>query len=161
MQAEGATWVLGGCEYLWIGAKTVVPLRAGLCYDPEPFEGSAKDFCAVAAGTGLVYGPVSPRPSGRPCCGEAAPFPCRLKGHLSIFQRTSVGAEIDLVLVPGRGKPVAVVVKHSSAPSPGKGFWIAYRDLGWEQGFEVFPGDEAHPLGEGVTAVPVGGLGDI
>jgi len=84
-----------------------------------------------------------------------------LKGRTPYFYRTAAGAEIDLVLVPGSGKPVAIEVKRSSAPSPGKGFWNAYRDLGCEQGFVVYPGSEAYPLGEGVTALPIEGLGDI
>ncbi len=84
-----------------------------------------------------------------------------LKGRKPFFYRTAAGAEIDLVLVPGRGTPVAVEVKHAAAPSLGKGFWNAFRDLGCAQGFVVYPGDEAYPLGEGVTALPAGRLGEI
>lgn len=56
---KDTTQVRFGGEYLWIGAKTVVPLRAGVYYDPEPSEGSVQDFYGVAAGTGLVYGLVA------------------------------------------------------------------------------------------------------
>ncbi len=84
-----------------------------------------------------------------------------LGGRTPYFYRTAAGAEIDLVLVGSRGKPVAVEVKYSAAPAPGKGFWNAYRDLGCERGFVVYPGDEAYPLGEGVTALPVTQVDEI
>jgi long-subunit fatty acid transport protein/photosystem II stability/assembly factor-like uncharacterized protein len=45
---------LGG-EYLFIGEKYVVPVRGGIFYDPEPSEGSTKDFFGLAAGTGIVF----------------------------------------------------------------------------------------------------------
>ena len=84
-----------------------------------------------------------------------------LKERTPYFYRTAAGAEIDLVLVPGSGKPVAIEIKRAAAPSPGKGFWNAYRDLGCEQGFVVYPGNEAYPLAQGVTALPVSSLGEI
>lgn len=84
-----------------------------------------------------------------------------LKGRKPYFYRTAAGAEIDLVLVSGRGKPVAVEIKYSSAPTPGKGFWNAYRDLECEQGFLVYPGDEAYPLEGGVTALPAAKIAEI
>ncbi len=84
-----------------------------------------------------------------------------LGGHRPYFYRTAAGAEIDLVLVGARGKPVAVEVKYLAAPGLGKGFWNAYRDLGCERGFVVYPGDAAYPLGEGVTALPITHLDEI
>ncbi len=84
-----------------------------------------------------------------------------LRGRRAYYYRTAAGAEIDLVLVGPRGRPVAVEVKNSAAPVPGKGFWNAYRDLGCEQGFVVYPGTDAYPLGEGVTALPAAGIREI
>jgi predicted AAA+ superfamily ATPase len=84
-----------------------------------------------------------------------------MKGRSPFFYRTAAGAEVDLVLLSGRERPVAVEVKYSAAPSPGKGFWNAYRDLGCERGFVVYPGEEAYPLAEGVEALPVGQIGEI
>ncbi len=45
---------LGG-EYLFIGKTIVVPVRGGVFYDPEPSEGSVKDFYGVAIGSGLTH----------------------------------------------------------------------------------------------------------
>ncbi len=44
-----------GGEYLFIGEETVVPVRGGLFYDPEPSEGSPEDFYGIAVGTGIGY----------------------------------------------------------------------------------------------------------
>jgi len=43
---------LGG-EYLFISSTIVVPVRGGLFYDPEPSDGSPKDFYGVALGSGV------------------------------------------------------------------------------------------------------------
>ncbi|UCD32549.1 MAG: outer membrane protein transport protein [Desulfobacterales bacterium] len=47
---------LGG-EYLFIfeDKNMVVPVRAGVFYDPEPSEGSPKDFYGISVGSGLAY----------------------------------------------------------------------------------------------------------
>jgi len=45
---------LGG-EYLIIGEKAVIPLRAGIFYDPEPSEGSPDDFWGCSIGSGIAY----------------------------------------------------------------------------------------------------------
>jgi len=42
---------LGG-EYLFIGEKRVIPVRAGLFYDPEPMRGSLDDYYGFSLGTG-------------------------------------------------------------------------------------------------------------
>jgi hypothetical protein len=46
-----------GGEYLFImpPRNIVVPVRAGLFYDPEPSHGKAKDFYGVAVGSGITY----------------------------------------------------------------------------------------------------------
>ena len=46
---------LGG-EYLLVFTKTVVPLRAGLFYDPEPGQNRQNDFWGCSLGTGLSIG---------------------------------------------------------------------------------------------------------
>ena len=45
---------LGG-EYLLIGEKVVIPLRAGVFYDPEPAEGNPDDFWGFSIGSGIAY----------------------------------------------------------------------------------------------------------
>ncbi len=52
---DNTTQVRLGGEYLFIGQQTVVPVRAGLFYDPQPSEGSPEDFYGVAVGSGIVY----------------------------------------------------------------------------------------------------------
>jgi long-subunit fatty acid transport protein len=44
-----------GAEYLFILEKVVIPLRAGVFYDPEPAEGSADDFWGFSIGSGIAY----------------------------------------------------------------------------------------------------------
>lgn len=75
------------------------------------------------------------------------------------FYRTSAGAEIDLVLDPGGGKPrLAVEMKCSLSGQPSKGFWSALEDLQPARGFVVYPGNEAYPIGNGVMVAPVSQL---
>lgn len=49
---------LGG-EYLIIRDNYVIPLRAGLFYDPEPYVGDIDDYYGLSFGTGFYMGPVS------------------------------------------------------------------------------------------------------
>ena len=51
------TWFRLGAEYLIVGKKIAVPLRAGVFYDPAPAESSPDDYCGFSLGTGLVYEP--------------------------------------------------------------------------------------------------------
>lgn len=50
-----ANQVRFGGEYLVIREKTVIPLRAGVFYDPEPSENHPDDFWGFALGSGFVY----------------------------------------------------------------------------------------------------------
>jgi len=43
-----------GAEYRFIQPKTVIPVRAGLVYDPEPAQGQPDEFYAATVGTGIV-----------------------------------------------------------------------------------------------------------
>ncbi len=52
---DDTTQVRVGGEYLFIGQQTVVPVRAGLFYDPQPSEGSPEDFYGIAVGSGIGY----------------------------------------------------------------------------------------------------------
>jgi long-subunit fatty acid transport protein len=49
-------WLRFGGEYLIIREKYVVPLRAGIFYDPAPAEGSPDKFYGFAVGSGISYG---------------------------------------------------------------------------------------------------------
>lgn len=50
--------IRAGAEYLFVHATSnyVVPIRAGLFYDPEPAEGSSDDFYGFSLGTGIAIG---------------------------------------------------------------------------------------------------------
>lgn len=75
------------------------------------------------------------------------------------FYRTAAGAEIDLVMtLRGDNRPIAVEVKYSAAPKPGKGFWNALDDLGIERAFVVYPGEVDYPLERRVTVWPAASI---
>ena len=48
---------LGG-EYVLIFENTMVPLRCGLFYDPEPGENGSRDFYGFSLGAGVTLGPI-------------------------------------------------------------------------------------------------------
>jgi long-subunit fatty acid transport protein len=54
---KDTTQVRAGGEYLFIfqNKELVVPVRAGLFYDPQPSEGSPADFYGFALGSGIGY----------------------------------------------------------------------------------------------------------
>lgn len=54
---DDTTSVRLGAEYLWVHSKVVVPLRAGVFYDPEPGEGGTDEFFGFSLGGGLAAGP--------------------------------------------------------------------------------------------------------
>jgi long-subunit fatty acid transport protein len=53
---EETTQVRLGAEYLFIFTKTVIPLRWGVFYDPEPSEKNPEDFWGVSLGAGVSIG---------------------------------------------------------------------------------------------------------
>lgn len=75
-------------------------------------------------------------------------------GWRPYFYRTAAGAEVDLLIDrPGR-KPLAIEIKFSSAPKPGRGFWSALADT-QAQGWVCAPVTEGYPLAQGVNVLPV------
>jgi long-subunit fatty acid transport protein len=52
------TQVRAGIEYLIIKEKTVIPLRAGIFYDPQPSEKHPDDFFGFSLGTGITINNV-------------------------------------------------------------------------------------------------------
>ena len=76
-------------------------------------------------------------------------------GTDAFFYRTRSGAEIDLVLLLPGQELWAVEVKRSSAPKVPKGFRIATADIAAAKKFIVYPGTDAYPLGDGITAIPL------
>lgn len=75
-------------------------------------------------------------------------------GWRPYFYRTAAGAEVDLLIDrPGR-KPLAIEIKFSSAPKPGRGFWSALADT-QAQGWVCAPVTQGYPLAQGVNVLPV------
>jgi len=54
---DPTTWARLGAEYLFIRDTMVIPVRAGLFYDPAPAEGSSDKFYGFSVGSGIAYGP--------------------------------------------------------------------------------------------------------
>lgn len=52
---KDTTQVRFGVEYLFIGENKVVPVRAGLFYDPEPAHRDVKKFYGLTLGSGVAY----------------------------------------------------------------------------------------------------------
>ena len=70
------------------------------------------------------------------------------------FYRTSSGAECDLVLEKS-GKRIAIEIKASTAPRPGRGNWSAWEALQPDECFVVAPVGEPYPLQHGVMVMPL------
>lgn len=62
------------------------------------------------------------------------------------FYRTSNGTEADALIVRGGEPAVLLEIKHSAAPVPSKGFYIAQQDLGTEKNYIVYPLERDYPL---------------
>ncbi|MCF8145714.1 MAG: outer membrane protein transport protein [Deltaproteobacteria bacterium] len=54
---DPTTWARLGAEYLFIRDSMVIPVRAGLFYDPAPAEGSSDKYYGCSVGSGIAYGP--------------------------------------------------------------------------------------------------------
>ncbi|SEN40061.1 hypothetical protein SAMN05216436_115127 [bacterium A37T11] len=76
-------------------------------------------------------------------------------GTTAWFYRTSAGAEIDLVLEIGQRERLAFEIKRSLAPTLSKGFYLGCEDIRATQKIIVYPGMEAFPIAEGITALPL------
>jgi long-subunit fatty acid transport protein len=56
-KSADTTSVRLGAEYLWVFPAMVLPLRAGVFYDPEPGAGGTDAFFGISLGAGLAIGP--------------------------------------------------------------------------------------------------------
>ena len=66
---------------------------------------------------------------------------------------TGAQAEIDLVLEGPRREVLAIEIKRSLAPELGKGYRLAFADVGARRGYFVMPRGEKYPLAKGVEAI--------
>ena len=74
------------------------------------------------------------------------------------FYRSNGGAEIDLLLSWPNGETWAIEVKRSLTPKVERGFHAACADVQPTRKWVVYPGKEPFPLGDDVTAIPLGTL---
>jgi predicted AAA+ superfamily ATPase len=71
----------------------------------------------------------------------------------SYFYRTAAGAEIDLVVKMPSSETWAIEIKHGTAPKVGKHYSETCDDVGAARKYIVYGGDDAFPLGRGVTMI--------
>ena len=76
------------------------------------------------------------------------------------FYRTTVGAEIDLV-IEHAGRKFGIEIKFSAAPKPARGFWQSLQDLRLDAAWVVAPVPRAYPLAQGVQVIPVHQIGNV
>lgn len=75
------------------------------------------------------------------------------------FYRIRAGAEVDLILEPGRtGERWMVEIKRGLNPGLTKGFRHALADLRPKHAFVVYSGEETCPLAERIEAISPGAL---
>ena len=74
------------------------------------------------------------------------------------FYRTSVGAEIDLVIEHNDGTRWAIEIKRSLSASVGRGFHVACTDLKPARAFVVHAGDDRYPMSQTLEAISIRGL---
>ena len=82
------------------------------------------------------------------------------EGTRANFYRTAAGAEIDVLLTLPGGALWAVEIKRSLQPKLERGFHHACSDLAPTRRLLVYPGDERHPLGEGVEVMSLKTAGE-
>ncbi len=97
---------------------------------------------------------------GHPVCGLSFEGHCienlvlaASPRRVPYFYRTHAGAEIDLLLEKGGQPDIAIEIKRSSAPDPGRGFAVACDDLHITQRYVVYPGSEKFALRHGAQAI--------
>lgn len=73
------------------------------------------------------------------------------------FWGTHGGAELDLLFAVD-GRRYGFEFKFSDAPRTTRSMHIALRELGLEQLWVVYPGDEEYVLDERIAALPIGGV---
>ena len=83
------------------------------------------------------------------------------EGWSYFFYRTGAGAEIDLLLVDKKNRPIAVEVKYSASPKAERGFWNALEDLSCRKAFIVYPGEETYPSGKNTVTLSIKKLHNI
>lgn len=76
------------------------------------------------------------------------------------FWATHAGAEIDLLIIRG-GRRYGFECKLADAPRTTKSMRVAAADLGLDHLWIVYPGDEAYPLDDRISVLPVRDVPDL
>lgn len=69
------------------------------------------------------------------------------------YYRTQAQAEIDLVLEGPRRQVLAIEIKRTLSPRPGKGFRLGSEDVRATERYHVIPGTETFPIGHETVAI--------
>ena len=77
-----------------------------------------------------------------------------IEGGGAYFWATHGGAELDLLIMHG-GRRYGFECKLADAPGTTRSMRVALSDLELEHLYVVYPGNEAYPLGERISALPV------
>jgi hypothetical protein len=70
------------------------------------------------------------------------------------FWATHAGAELDL-MIPVGGRRYGFEFKYADAPGSNRSMRIALQDLGLAHLYVIYPGDQAYPLDEKITVMPL------
>jgi len=70
------------------------------------------------------------------------------------FWATHSGAELDLMVTAG-GKRYGFECKYSDAPGRKRSMQIAIEDLGLQHLWVIYPGEQAYPLDDKITVIPL------
>lgn len=77
------------------------------------------------------------------------------------FYRTHDGTEADLVITRSGIPDVLIEIKYSTTPKPGKGFFIAKKDLDTPRNFMVCPVPKGYPLAKDIAVLSYRDLDQI
>ena len=78
----------------------------------------------------------------------------------SYFWATHGGAELDLLVICG-GKRYGFECKLADAPGTTRSMRVALNDLELEHLWVVYPGDEAYPLDDRISVLPIAGVPEL
>lgn len=70
------------------------------------------------------------------------------------YWATHAGAELDLMIWVG-GKRYGFEFKYADAPGSSRSMRIALHDLGLSHLYVIYPGEQAYPLDENITVMPL------
>ena len=79
-------------------------------------------------------------------------------GTDAYFYRTSTGVEVDLLLKFSTGEVWAIEVKYGVAPKIGRGFYQSVEDLGVEQRYILYGGDDEFVVEQDTKVISLLGL---